>query len=139
MGKIADPQVKQFIKKCLAPASERLSAKDLLQDPFLCPDNTNIPAGTKFPSPTPKAVDISVESLHMDVDTCDSSPASSDKANDCVTPHKPVLEFRGTNRNTELKLKGEKLDNNSVSLVLRIAGICGTCTSDFSNLNFCGW
>jgi WNK lysine deficient protein kinase len=114
-----------------------LSAKELLQDPFLCPDNSNGPAGTKFPSPTPKAVDITVEYLHMDVDTCDSSPASSGKANVCVTPQKPVLEFRGTNRNTELKLKGEKLDSNSVSLVLRIADICGTHTSDFCNLDFC--
>ncbi|TVU27976.1 hypothetical protein EJB05_19482 [Eragrostis curvula] len=125
LGKIADPQVKQFIEKCLAPASERLSAKELLQDPFISPDDTNGPAGTKLSSPTPKTADISAESLHMDVDTCESSPTSSGKANGCVTPHKPVLEFTGTNKNTELKLKGEKLDNNSVSLVLRIADACG--------------
>ncbi|KAL6633798.1 hypothetical protein ACP70R_026469 [Stipagrostis hirtigluma subsp. patula] len=123
LAKIADPQVKQFIEKCLAPASERLSAKELLQDPFLCHDNINGPAGAKFPSPTPKAVDISLETLHMDVDT--SSPSSSGKENYCLAPHTPVLEFTRTNKNTELKLKGEKLDNNSVSLVLRIADLSG--------------
>ncbi|XP_062222477.1 probable serine/threonine-protein kinase WNK4 isoform X2 [Phragmites australis] len=125
LAKIADPQVKQFIEKCLVPASERLSAKELLQDSFLCPGNTNGPACTKLPLPTAKAVDISLESLHMDVDTRGSSPASSGTENGRVRPHTPVLEFTRTNKNTELKLKGEKLDNNSVSLVLRIADLSG--------------
>lgn len=142
MSKIADPQVKHFIEKCLVPASERSSAKELLQDPFLCPDNAHGPAGTKFSSPAPNSVDISLASLQMDVDTCESSPASSVKENGCVapvTPHAPVLEFTRTNKNTELKLKGEKLDNNSVSLVLRIADLSGMLTviHFFLNLNFC--
>lgn len=130
MGKIADPQVKQFIEKCLVPASERSSAKDLLQDPFLCPDTTYDPASTKFSSPAPKAVDISLASLQMDVDTCESTSASSGKENGCVAPHTPVLEFTRTNKNTELKLKGEKLDNNSVSLVLRITDLSGMAYFD---------
>uniref|UniRef100_A0A0A9CVT3 non-specific serine/threonine protein kinase n=1 Tax=Arundo donax TaxID=35708 RepID=A0A0A9CVT3_ARUDO len=125
LAKIADPQVKQFIEKCLVPASERLSAKELLQDPFLCPDNTNGPARTKIPSSIPEAVDISLEPLHMDVDTRESSPASSGKENGFVASHTPVLEFSRTNKNTGLNLKGEKLDNNSVSLVLRIADLSG--------------
>ncbi|CAD6243037.1 unnamed protein product [Miscanthus lutarioriparius] len=122
LAKISDLQVKQFIEKCLVPASERSSAKELLQDPFLCPDNTHEPAITKFTSPTPnKTVDISLASLHMDVDTFESSPSNSCKEN----AHSPVLEFTRTNKNTELKLKGEKHDNNSVSLVLRIADLSG--------------
>ncbi|KAL6899497.1 hypothetical protein ACP4OV_006155 [Aristida adscensionis] len=125
LAKIADLQVKQFIEKCLVPASERLSAKELLEDPFLCPNNTNGPAGTKFPSPTPKPVDLSLESLHMDVDTRESSPPSSGRENSCAAPHTSALEFTRTNKNTELNLKGEKLDNNSVSLVLRIADLSG--------------
>lgn len=126
LAKISDLQVKQFIEKCLVPASERSSAKELLQDPFLCPDNTHEPAVTKFTSPAPnKTVDISLASLHMDVDTFESSPTNSGKENGCVAPHTPVLEFTRTNKNTELKLKGEKLDNNSVSLVLRIADLSG--------------
>ncbi|KAG2652990.1 hypothetical protein PVAP13_1NG399700 [Panicum virgatum] len=124
LAKIADPQVKQFIEKCLVPASERSSAKELLQDPFLCLDNKHGPAVPTF-SPAPKAAAISLASLQMDVDTCESSPASSGKEKGYVAPHAQVLEFTRTNKNTELKLKGEKLDNSSVSLVLRIADLSG--------------
>lgn len=35
LDKIKDPCVRQFIEKCLATASERLSARELLMDPFL--------------------------------------------------------------------------------------------------------
>jgi WNK lysine deficient protein kinase len=33
--KVKDPMVRQFVEKCLATASKRLSAKELLEDPFL--------------------------------------------------------------------------------------------------------
>jgi WNK lysine deficient protein kinase len=33
--KVNDPEVKQFVEKCLATVSLRLSAKELLKDPFL--------------------------------------------------------------------------------------------------------
>ena len=32
---MADPNVKAFIEKCIAKASDRLSARELLSDPFL--------------------------------------------------------------------------------------------------------
>lgn len=35
LSRVGDPQVKQFIEKCLVPASLRLSAGELLKDPFL--------------------------------------------------------------------------------------------------------
>ena len=124
LSKIVNPEVKHFIEKCLVPASKRLSAKELLQDPFLCSNNANCFFGTMIPSSTPKAVEISLDSLH-DVDTPESVCASSGKNNVLVAPHTSVLEFTRTNRNTELNLKGEKLDDSSVSLVLRIADLCG--------------
>lgn len=62
----------------------------------------------------------------MDVDTNESMCTSTCKRNDLGGPHRSVLEFTRTNKNTELKLTGEKLDDNSVSLVLRIADLCGT-------------
>lgn len=34
-----DPEVRQFIEKCLANASTRLSARELLRDPFLQAEN----------------------------------------------------------------------------------------------------
>ncbi|XP_015689518.1 probable serine/threonine-protein kinase WNK4 isoform X2 [Oryza brachyantha] len=125
LAKITNIQAKQFVEKCLAPASERLSAKELLQDPFLCSDNSRGLVGTKFPSSLPKAVEVSLESLHMDVDTHESMCTSTGKRNDFGGPQRSVLEFTRTNKNTELKLTGEKLDDNSVSLVLRIADLCG--------------
>ncbi|XP_012569973.1 serine/threonine-protein kinase WNK1 isoform X2 [Cicer arietinum] len=33
--KVKDPEVRQFVEKCLATVSERLSARELLDDPFL--------------------------------------------------------------------------------------------------------
>uniref|UniRef100_A0A0E0K3H5 non-specific serine/threonine protein kinase n=1 Tax=Oryza punctata TaxID=4537 RepID=A0A0E0K3H5_ORYPU len=125
LAKISNIQAKQFIEKCLVPASERLSAKELLQDPFLCSDNSSVLVGTKFSSSLPKSVDVSLEALHMDVDTNESMCTSTGKRNDLGGPHRSVLEFTRTNKNTELKLTGEKLDDNSVSLVLRIADLCG--------------
>ncbi|TKY61235.1 serine/threonine-protein kinase WNK6 [Spatholobus suberectus] len=35
LKRVSDPQIKEFIKKCLVSISKRLSAKDLLKDPFL--------------------------------------------------------------------------------------------------------
>ncbi|KAK8937619.1 putative serine/threonine-protein kinase WNK3 [Platanthera guangdongensis] len=35
LAKVKDPDVKTFIEKCIAKASERLSASELLRDPFL--------------------------------------------------------------------------------------------------------
>ncbi|KAK8933609.1 putative serine/threonine-protein kinase WNK2 [Platanthera zijinensis] len=35
LAKVKDPDVKKFIEKCIAKASERLSASELLRDPFL--------------------------------------------------------------------------------------------------------
>ncbi|KAK6148293.1 hypothetical protein DH2020_019205 [Rehmannia glutinosa] len=38
LGKVKDPAVRMFIEKCIAKVSDRLSAKDLLMDPFLQSD-----------------------------------------------------------------------------------------------------
>lgn len=40
LSRVGDPQVKQFIEKCLVPASLRLSAEELLKDPFLASENS---------------------------------------------------------------------------------------------------
>ncbi|CBI40585.3 unnamed protein product, partial [Vitis vinifera] len=41
--KVTDLQIKEFIVKCLAPASERLPAKELLKDPFFQSENPKEP------------------------------------------------------------------------------------------------
>ncbi|KAJ6791365.1 putative serine/threonine-protein kinase WNK9 [Iris pallida] len=37
--RVEDPEVRQFVEKCLATAARRLPARDLLQDPFLAIDH----------------------------------------------------------------------------------------------------
>lgn len=39
LAKVKNPGVKAFIEKCIAKVSERLSAKELLMDPFLVSDD----------------------------------------------------------------------------------------------------
>ncbi|GMI72206.1 with no lysine (K) kinase 3 [Hibiscus trionum] len=45
LAKVADPGVKLFIEKCIAKVSQRLSAKELLRDPFLQPAEENDSVG----------------------------------------------------------------------------------------------
>ena len=45
LEKVTDPGVKLFIEKCIAKVSERLSAKELLGDPFLQLDEENDSVG----------------------------------------------------------------------------------------------
>lgn len=45
-----DPGVKQFIEKCIARASQRLSAKELLMDPFLQSDGEHESVGHSLQS-----------------------------------------------------------------------------------------
>lgn len=40
-----DPEVRAFIEKCIAKVSDRLSARELLMDPFLHSDGTNESVG----------------------------------------------------------------------------------------------
>lgn len=58
LAKVTDPGVKLFIEKCIAKASERLSAKELLGDPFLQPDEENDSVGRSL---RPKAQSSSGE------------------------------------------------------------------------------
>ncbi|KAL9234153.1 hypothetical protein vseg_009053 [Gypsophila vaccaria] len=49
LDKVKDPQVRWFIEKCLAPVSERPSAIELLDDPFLVDSATTSPVVTITP------------------------------------------------------------------------------------------
>ncbi|CAL9053122.1 unnamed protein product [Musa banksii] len=128
LAKVADPQVRQFIEKCLVSASERLPAKELLKDPFLQIDSAKEP----LPDPVRSSNDIlnmmnpSSRPLSMDIDSdYRPLPISTGTENSNLTAVTPALEFQRTNRNNEFRLKGEKNDDNSVSLILRIADTYG--------------
>ncbi|XP_075519861.1 putative serine/threonine-protein kinase WNK7 [Primulina tabacum] len=122
LGKVASPEVKEFIEKCLVPASQRLSAKELLKDRFL-----QINHAKESPHDSlhiPREVLHSVRSMNcgprsMDIDSEYTLPVSSDS--NCMTPSSSVLEFQRLHDNNEFRLKGKKNDDNSISLTLRIA------------------
>ncbi|XVE54594.1 hypothetical protein DITRI_Ditri03aG0094200 [Diplodiscus trichospermus] len=102
LAKVTDPGVKLFIEKCIAKVSERLSAKELLGDPFLQPDEEN---------------DSVVHSLRPKVRISDSS---SDQTN-----------FRGNSKDlqsettVDVKVQGQTKDLNTIFLKLRITDSTG--------------
>ncbi|RXH92912.1 hypothetical protein DVH24_011936, partial [Malus domestica] len=127
LGKVNDPQIKEFVEKCLVPASERVSAKELLRDAFLQVDNPKEPIrdplqlpnqslkATNLPKSGPLSMDIDTDYKHLSISTCTGSNNGSPQ----------VLEFQRTHKNNEFRLSGIKNDDDSVSLTLRIADACG--------------
>ncbi|PKI44955.1 hypothetical protein CRG98_034650 [Punica granatum] len=110
LNKVSDPEIKAFIEKCLVPASQRLSAKELLADPFLQGDLSRL--AVQSPSLTnlsePLLMDMDGDSKHLSPSTCMGSNSH------------PVLEFERMHGHSLFKLRGRKNDENSVSLTLRI-------------------
>ncbi|GAB2231187.1 hypothetical protein Droror1_Dr00027476 [Drosera rotundifolia] len=125
LEKVQDLQVKKFIEKCLVPASDRLSAKELLKDPFLLSDNPHEISRdpVQMPDHIPKSTNsVQTASLTMDIDpeyhlrVITRSTESS-----CPSPNEQVFEQIRVLMNNEFRLRGMKADNNSISLELRIA------------------
>lgn len=127
LGKVHDPQIKEFIEKCLVPVSQRFSAKELLKDPFLQVENPREPMrdplklpnhnlkALNLPKSGPFSMDIDSDYKQLSISTCTGS-------NNGIPQ---VLEFQRTSKNNEFRLRGTKNDDNSVSLTLRIADACG--------------
>lgn len=126
---MSDPEIKKFIEKCLLPASQRLSAEELLKDPFLQVENPKTPVRDplQLPSQSHKSLNLSKtgpSSMDIDADYNQISPSTyAESYYDSL--HSPVLEFQRTFQNNEFRLKGTKKDDKLVSLTLRIAYSCG--------------
>ncbi|CAM8953729.1 hypothetical protein QQ045_016213 [Rhodiola kirilowii] len=133
LSKVKDAEVRQFIEKCLLPASQRSSAKDLLNDSFLQVDLFERNHSMHLP-------DIVLPKVGPFGDRCLLSEGPSRSR--CRTPsldidaledsERPIinfapggcqnrLEIRRTSRGSLFQLKGEINDENSISLTLRIA------------------
>ncbi|XP_022721861.1 serine/threonine-protein kinase WNK8-like isoform X2 [Durio zibethinus] len=127
--KVNDPQVKQFIEKCLLPASMRLPAVELLKDPFLLAEiPKEVPSGLpQLPSLMPKLVNLIQSEPHpMDIDpNCKKLLINSSTKSIKETPQFSTLELQCLTENNEFRLKGEKNDDNTISLTLRIGDQCG--------------
>ncbi|CAI8607704.1 unnamed protein product [Vicia faba] len=134
LNKVSDPEIKEFIEKCLVPASERLSAEELLKDLFLQIESPKDPFSSHIK--TPSATDISKSrspSMDIDADYKQFSESIYAESNQEIL-HYPVFEVQRTNKNNEFRLKGTKNDDNSVSLTLRIADTCDTAVSVASEM-----
>ncbi|XVF53142.1 hypothetical protein PTKIN_Ptkin05aG0076700 [Pterospermum kingtungense] len=129
LGKVNDPQVKQFIEKCLLPASLRLPAVELLKDPFLSTETPKeVSSGPlQLSDLIPKSLNlIQSESHPMDIDpNCKKLLVNSSTKSIKETPQFSTLELQCSTENEEFRLKGEKIDDNTISLTLRIADQCG--------------
>ncbi|KAK6935589.1 Protein kinase domain [Dillenia turbinata] len=128
LAKVTDPEVKQFIEKCIVPASMRLPAKELLKDPFLAPESAKQPIFYDLQSPSTNHLLESTCLLEsptnlMEIDF--HSDMLSDSNTIAQTPH-TTSEIQRSNGNSVFKLRGEKdNDNTQVSLTLRIANLGG--------------
>ncbi|XP_072970454.1 probable serine/threonine-protein kinase WNK2 isoform X1 [Typha angustifolia] len=108
LAKVNNPQVKLFIEKCIANASERLSAMELLMDPFLQLDAENEQLGPSLHS--------YVEHTDCNVDIVGHSNSSTSYTNDNVEPPIVIRDFT---------LEGQRRDINTIFLKLRIADSTG--------------
>ncbi|CAH9148109.1 unnamed protein product [Cuscuta epithymum] len=118
LDKIVDPELRQFIKKCLVPASERLSASQLLKDPFLsC-------ATTSSKEPLPDVMQNSNVMSKSDTLSMEIDPTSRKLSNvayvESMTEIPQTSELLRYNGKNEFQLIGEKNDKSSISFRLRI-------------------
>ncbi|MBA0735269.1 hypothetical protein Gogos_019133 [Gossypium gossypioides] len=129
LSKVNDQEMKLFIEKCLVPAPQRLSAKELLVDPFLQANGSAKSRPFALP-------DIVMPKIGAFGDRClmseapastQNRPSSLDLGSDSELPvikfldNSLGIEVRRTNKGHVFLLKGEGNDENSVSLILRIA------------------
>ncbi|PIN24538.1 Serine/threonine protein kinase [Handroanthus impetiginosus] len=126
LDKVPSPEVKEFIEKCLVPASQRLPAKELLKDPFLQPAHAK--ESFRGSSQTPDEVPRSLSPLHcgprsMDIDHEYNQSVCT--GSNCWTPCSSAFEHERSHQNNKFRLKGEMNDENSISLTLHIANQCG--------------
>ncbi|KAH6832305.1 with no lysine kinase 3 [Perilla frutescens var. hirtella] len=99
LEKVKDPDVRKFIEKCIAKVADRLSAKDLLMDPFLLSEDSGIWC-----------------SLHP-------QSCADDKANQYDAENHPEdYLFEGSR---DFVVQGQRKDQNTIFLKLRIADSSG--------------
>ncbi|XP_057748483.1 probable serine/threonine-protein kinase WNK7 [Arachis stenosperma] len=142
LSKVKDPEVKSFIEKCLVPASERLSARELLMHSFL-----DLNGSTRIhPFPLPDIVlpkfgafegrclmsegptSARHGNISMDLGGTSELPVITvfdNSTDDASSSHSPSVEIRMPKGGDIFFLKGQENDENSVSLVLRIADQSG--------------
>ncbi|KAL3655406.1 Serine/threonine-protein kinase wnk3 [Castilleja foliolosa] len=102
LEKVKDPEVHAFIEKCISKVSDRLSAKELLMDPFLLSDAGSRSRGCSLQSQPSNADDNG--------NPFDNGEASEDT----------VLDG-----NRDFTLQSQRTDQNTIFLKLRMADSSG--------------
>ncbi|XP_010533554.1 PREDICTED: serine/threonine-protein kinase WNK8-like isoform X2 [Tarenaya hassleriana] len=129
LSKVDDCQIKQFIEKCLLHASSRPTAIELLNDPFLATDGVKNSFCNVTSNGTSKPVkQTQPEHLPMEMDHNDNksvSVCSSLKSNH-EYPWLHALELQRVAEDKEFRLRGERTDDVTASMTLRIADLSGT-------------
>ncbi|KAL6141443.1 hypothetical protein ACLB2K_059731 [Fragaria x ananassa] len=100
LDKVSDPQVKQFIEKCLAPESMRVSVMDLLHDPFLAVEYLKKKKISEFQG-HPMEIDIHYQKHY---------PASTRKSVDATfssSSESSTLELQRSTENNGFSLREE--------------------------------
>ncbi|KAG8388544.1 hypothetical protein BUALT_Bualt02G0136500 [Buddleja alternifolia] len=107
LGKVKDPGVRKFIEKCISKVSDRLSAKELLMDPFLQSDE-----------------DFGSRNCSLQSSSADDNGNQFDNGK---TPEDSLLEG-----GRDFMVEGQRKDQNTIFLKLRIADSSG----HFRNIHF---
>lgn len=119
LGHVKNQLAKDFIEKCLAPASQRMSAAVLLNDPFLSSDDLKeSPKSFMF-------MDVNLLQPKSKVPSqtlsgCGKVSWESTWSTNAKGARVLVTEFYITKGNKEWRLRGEKAEDNSISFVLLV-------------------
>lgn len=125
LNKVDDPQVKQFIEKCLLPAPSRPTALELLKDQLLAVDGAKVSvltASTFNPAKPPQS-----ESRPMDVDHKENTSVSICSSGKSSREYAwlQTIEVQRVAESTEFRLSGERKDDVTAKMALRIADSSG--------------
>uniref|UniRef100_A0A7N0TQK3 non-specific serine/threonine protein kinase n=1 Tax=Kalanchoe fedtschenkoi TaxID=63787 RepID=A0A7N0TQK3_KALFE len=123
LEKVKDPEVRQFIEKCLRPSSSRLSASELLNEPCLIPENLKEPVKSlNLPVTMPKATTQSKsEALPMDIDaTINKSSTSSSEGS--MNDHSSTIELQKISDEQKFSLQGKRKEDAKIKMALSISG-----------------
>lgn len=101
LEKVKDSEVKKFIEKCIAKVADRLSARELLVDPFLQPDEDS-------------------GSIGRSLQPQSSNAGENENQFDENHPGDSVLEG-----SRDFMVQGQRKDHNTIFLKLRIADSSG--------------
>uniref|UniRef100_A0A1J3EV60 non-specific serine/threonine protein kinase n=1 Tax=Noccaea caerulescens TaxID=107243 RepID=A0A1J3EV60_NOCCA len=126
LTRVDDAQVRQFIEKCLLPASSRPNALELSMDPYLASKDSALVASSSNPVGPPQ---LALEHLPMDVDHHHNENKSvsicSSRKSDQEYPWCQTIELERLAEDKEFRLRGERSDDSTASMLLRIGDSSG--------------